>query len=104
MLTMNLNQTVQWVNEHVQADGTMTDNDNFYLQKIVEANEIPLVIFYDNDSKWVIALDEPNTELYDMYWFKCGMFTQGEAKRTLLKMFQDHTNVTVIHQEMVCTK
>jgi hypothetical protein len=92
----NVEDVVTWIDQHVLDSGDLTDTDNFRLRKIVEANESPLIIFWDPKHNWIIALDEPNKTPFDCFWFVSGMFTMGEAKRTLLHIFQDHTKVRVI--------
>lgn len=93
---LQVEDVVKWIDQHVLDSGDLTDTDNFRLRKIVEAHESPLLIFHDPKHNWIIALDEPNKTPFDCFWFVSGMFTLGEAKRTLLHIFQDHTKVRVI--------
>lgn len=92
----DVEDVVKWIDKHILDSGDLTDTDNIRLRKIVEAYESPLIIFCDPKHKWIIALDEPNKTPFDCFWFVSGMFTIGEAKRTLLHIFQDHTKVRVI--------
>lgn len=91
-----IDEVVKWVDQHTLNSGDLTDTDNITLRKIVEANESPLIIFHDPKHNWVIALDEPGKEPFDCFWFVSNLFTLAEAKRTLLHIFQDHTNVKVL--------
>lgn len=96
MVLTSVEDVVKWIDSHILDSGDLSDTDNTTLRKIVEENELPLIIFNDANHKWTIALDEPGKEPFDCFWFISGMFTVGEAKRTLLYNFQDHTNVRII--------
>ncbi len=87
----------KWITENVNEEGRLTDEDNQFLIDQVALHELPLVIFKSLENQWVIALEEPLTALDDCYWFiSVGIKSADEAKRCLLRKFQDNTNFRVI--------
>lgn len=92
----DLNATIAWIDATVDDNGRLHDANHNTLVEHVTVNEFPLVVFFDKSNGWVIALDEPDKEPFDCYWFVSGMLTKAEAQRVLLSKFQDHTKFRVL--------
>ena len=92
-----------WIDNSIRADGRLSDDHHEALVELVTTNEFPLIIFFDPKNNWTIALDEPDREPFDCYWFRTGMFTPAEAKRVLVQTFQDHSNFRVLKREGIAS-
>ena len=87
-----LESTIVWIDHMIDDNGRLSDENHNILVEHVTTNEFPLIVFFDKVNNWCIALDEPGKTPFDCYWFHSGIITPAEAKRVLLRTFQDHTN------------
>lgn len=89
-MNLSLPSTVAWLNEKLPRGGDLFEEDRNELFKRIQLDNLPLVVFWDKFSKWVVALDEriDGTEtLEDCYWVESGFQTNADAVRWIQSQF-----------------